>query len=93
MSTGSGPGIKNSPANPAARARVYVGENGVLDDTLAYQAPPLAPSVRYNYVTAASSIPVLHALLPGAAPLQPVHAACRSRRLRRRRKTQYVQPW
>jgi len=57
------------PDDPAARARVYVGENGVLDDTLAYQAPPLAPSVRYNYVTAASSIPVLHALLPGAAPL------------------------
>jgi hypothetical protein len=57
------------PDDPAARARVYVGENGVLDDTLPYQAPPLAPSVRYNYVTAASSIPVLHALLPGAAPL------------------------
>jgi hypothetical protein len=57
------------PDDPAARARVYVGENGVLDDTVAYQAPPLTPSVRYNYVTAASSIPVLHALLPGAAPL------------------------
>jgi hypothetical protein len=57
------------PDDPAARARVYVGEDGVLDDTVAYQAPPLAPSVRYNYVTAASSIPVLHALLPGAAPL------------------------
>ncbi len=57
------------PDDPAARARVYVGENGVLDDTLPYQAPPLAPSVRYNYVTAASSLPVLLALLPGAAPL------------------------
>jgi hypothetical protein len=57
------------PDDPAARARVYVGEDGILDDTVAYQAPPLTPSVRYNYVTAASSIPVLHALLPGAAPL------------------------
>jgi hypothetical protein len=58
------------PADRAARARVYVAENGVLDDTVAYQAPPLPPSVRYNYVTAASSIPVLHALLPGAGPLR-----------------------
>ena len=58
------------PDDPAARARVYVGEDGILDDTLAYQAPPLAPSVRNNYVTAASSIPVLHALLPGAGPLR-----------------------
>jgi len=57
------------PDDPATRARVYVGEDGILDDTVAYQAPPLTPSVRYNYVTAASSIPVLHALLPGAAPL------------------------
>jgi hypothetical protein len=58
------------PDDPAVRPRVYVGEDGTLDDTLAYQAPPLAPSLRYNYVTAASSIPVLHALLPGAGPLR-----------------------
>jgi hypothetical protein len=58
------------PDDPAARARVYVGADGIPDDTLAYQAPPLAPSPRYNYVTAASSIPVLHALLPGAPPLR-----------------------
>ena len=58
------------PDDPAARVKVYVGEDGIVDDTLAYQAPPLAPSVRYNYVTAASSIPVLHALLPGGAPLR-----------------------
>ena len=58
------------PDDPAARARVYVGEDGILDDTLAYQAPPLAPSIRYNYVTAASSMPVLAALLPGAGPLR-----------------------
>jgi hypothetical protein len=59
------------PDDPAARAKAYVGEDGVLDDTLAYQAPPLAPSpARSNYATAASSIPVLHALLPGAGPLR-----------------------
>lgn len=58
------------PDDPAARARVYVGEAGRLDDGLGYLAPPLAPSIRYNYVTAASAIPVLLALLPGAAPLR-----------------------
>jgi hypothetical protein len=58
------------PADPAARPRVYVGEEGRPEDGLAYQAPPLAPSPRYNQVTAASAAPVLEALLPGAAPLR-----------------------
>ena len=58
------------PDDPAARVRVYLGEPGRRDDGLAYQAPPLAPSLRYNVVTAASAIPVLQALLPGAAPLR-----------------------
>src|ERR1700760_1752495 len=59
------------PDDPAARPRVYVGEDGVLDDTLAYQGPPLAPDPqRSTFATAASSIPVLHALLAGAAPLR-----------------------
>jgi hypothetical protein len=59
------------PDDPAARARVYVGEEGVPDDTLAYQGPPLAPDPRRsNRATAASSIPVLHALLAGARPLR-----------------------
>ncbi len=58
------------PADPAARARVYVGEEGRRDDGLGYQAPPLPLSVRHNQVTAASALPVLQALLPGAAPLR-----------------------
>lgn len=58
------------PAGRAARPRVYVGEEGRPDDGLAYQAPPLAPSPRYNQVTAASAVPVLEALLPGSAPLR-----------------------
>jgi hypothetical protein len=58
------------PADRAARPRVYVGEEGRRDDGLAYQAPPLAPSPRYNQVTAASAAPVLEALLPGSAPLR-----------------------
>jgi hypothetical protein len=66
-------GVRQSrpPDDPAARPRVYVGEDGVLDDTLAYQGPPLAPDPqRSNFTTAASSIPVLHALLAGSAPLR-----------------------
>jgi len=58
------------PADPAARARIWVGEPGRPADGLAYQAPPIAPSPRYNYVTAAAALPVLLALLPGAAPLR-----------------------
>jgi len=58
------------PAGRAARARVWVGEPGRPADSLAYQAPPLAHGLRYNYVTAAAALPVLRALLPGAAPLR-----------------------
>jgi hypothetical protein len=58
------------PADQAARPQVWVGEPGHPADRLAYQAPPLAPSLRYNYVTAAAALPVLRALLPGAAPLR-----------------------
>jgi hypothetical protein len=58
------------PADPAARPRVWVGEQGQRADDLAYQAPPLAPGIRHNYVTAAAALPVLLALLPGAGPLR-----------------------
>ena len=39
-------------------------------DDLAYGAPPMAPGLRYNHVTAAAALPVLLALLPGAEPLR-----------------------
>jgi hypothetical protein len=60
------------PEDAAARARVWVGvgEPRRRADGLAYQAPPLAPGIRYNYVTAAAALPVLQALLPGAEPLR-----------------------
>jgi KR domain len=57
------------PADRADRPRIWVGEPGQPEDGLAYAAPALAPSLRYNYVTAAA-LPVLRALLPGAAPLR-----------------------
>jgi hypothetical protein len=66
------PGVMQAqePADPGARCRVYVGEDGRQDDGLGYQAPALAPSIRYNQVTAAAAVPVLQALLPESAPLR-----------------------
>ncbi|MFD0883316.1 saccharopine dehydrogenase NADP-binding domain-containing protein [Streptosporangium algeriense] len=60
----------SEPADPADRCLVFLGEDGRREDKLAYQAPPLVPGLRYNEVTAAATIPVLHALLPGSAPLR-----------------------
>ncbi|MEV4167950.1 saccharopine dehydrogenase NADP-binding domain-containing protein [Nonomuraea sp. NPDC049709] len=60
----------DEPADPADRSRVHLGEHGRREDGLAYQAPPLAPGPRYNHVTAAGALPVLHALLPGASRLR-----------------------
>ena len=58
------------PEDPEARVRVYLGEEGTRADDLAYQGYPLPAGIEYNVVTAASAIPVLLALLPGAAPLR-----------------------
>ncbi|MFG3053308.1 saccharopine dehydrogenase NADP-binding domain-containing protein [Kitasatospora sp. NPDC048239] len=58
------------PADPEDRCRVYLDEDGRREDALAYRAPALEPGVRYNPVTAAAALPVLGALLPGAAPLR-----------------------
>jgi hypothetical protein len=58
------------PEDPEARVRVYLGEDGTRADDLAYEGFPLPPSIAYNVVTAASAIPVLLALLPGAEPLR-----------------------
>jgi hypothetical protein len=58
------------PAEAADRPRVWIGEPGERADALAYEAAALAPGIRYNAVTAAAALPVLEALLPGAAPLR-----------------------
>jgi hypothetical protein len=58
------------PVAPDERCRIHVGEQGRRDDGLAYRAPALAPGPRYNHVTAPAALPVLAALLPGAAPLR-----------------------
>lgn len=63
------------PVDPERRCRVYLGEDGRRDDSRAYRAPPLAPGLRHNAVTAAAVIPVLEALLPGAGPLRHSTAA------------------
>lgn len=67
--------LSREPADPADRCMVLLGEDGRRADELAYQAPSIMRSQRYNEVTAAAAIPVLHALLPGAAPLRLSTAA------------------
>ena len=47
-----------------------MGEEGGRDDSLAYRGPALVADRGLNAVTAASAMPVLEALLPGAAPLR-----------------------
>ncbi len=58
------------PIVPDERCQVFLGEVGRRDDALAYRAPAMAPGLRYNPVTAAASLPVLEALLPGSEPLR-----------------------
>ncbi|MDP9463495.1 MAG: hypothetical protein M3P52_02630 [Actinomycetota bacterium] len=58
------------PADPASGPIVWVGEQGERRDELAYKGPSIAPSIRYNAVTAAAALPVLLALLPEAEPLR-----------------------
>lgn len=67
--------LSREPADPAGRCRVFLGEDGRRADKLAYQAPSIMRTQRYNEVTAAATIPTLHALLPGAAPLRCSAAA------------------
>jgi hypothetical protein len=57
-------------ADRADGPRVWIGEDAARHDQLAYEGPPMAPTIRYNAVTAAAALPVLAALLPGAAPLR-----------------------
>jgi hypothetical protein len=58
------------PDDPEMRVRVYLGEEGTRADDLAYEGFPLPVGAAYNVVTAASAVPVLLALLPGAEALR-----------------------
>jgi hypothetical protein len=58
------------PAEPELRVRVYLGEEGRRDDDLAYEGPPIEPSLKLNFLTCAAALPVLKALVPGAPPLR-----------------------
>jgi hypothetical protein len=55
---------------PDERCRVYLGEEGTRDDSLAYRGPALEAGRGLNAITTAAAIPVLEALLPGAAPVR-----------------------
>jgi hypothetical protein len=58
------------PADPATGPKVWLGEEATRRDELAYGAPAMAQGIRYNAITAAAALPVLLALLPGAASLR-----------------------
>ncbi len=58
------------PDDPTDRIRVYVGEDGVRDDELVYSGVPLRTDWTANEITTCAALPVLRALLPGAAPLR-----------------------
>jgi hypothetical protein len=58
------------PDDGDERCHVYLGEDGVRDDSLAYRGPALSLGMRLNTITAAAAMVVLEALLPGARPLR-----------------------
>jgi hypothetical protein len=58
------------PPNKDDRVKVFIGTSGQRHDALAYEGEPFAAGPIYNEITAASAIPVLKALLPGASRLQ-----------------------
>ena len=59
------------PRDDADRPRLWLGDGaGERRDDLAYAIPGMPPGIRYNAITAAAALPVLLALLPGAAPLR-----------------------
>ena len=58
------------PADKEDGCRVYLGEQGVRADELAYEGYPWPAGFHLNELTATSSFPVLKALLPGAERLR-----------------------
>lgn len=60
----------NPPDDSTLAARIYVGDTFERDDSLAYAGHPFPTGPVYNVVTAASAIPVMHALLPEGRDLQ-----------------------
>jgi hypothetical protein len=64
-------GVMTSEA-PASedRCRVHLGEDGRRDDDAAYRGPAIDPGLRWNFLTAAATMPVLEALLPEGKTLR-----------------------
>ena len=58
------------PADSTDGCHVYIGEEGVRADELAYEGHPWPAGFHLNELTATSSLPVLNALLPGADRLR-----------------------
>jgi hypothetical protein len=62
--------LASPPEDPADRPRVFIGEAGEAADHLAFVGPPLASDRSLNALSAASGLPLLRALLPGAPALR-----------------------
>jgi hypothetical protein len=58
------------PEDSDERCHVYLGDDGVRDDSLAYRGPALSLGRRLNTITAAAAMVVLEALLPSGEPLR-----------------------
>ena len=65
-----GPLLAQIPEDADERIRVYLGEEGRRDDEVAYAGFPLRGDWTANELTTCAALPVLRALLPGAAPLR-----------------------
>ena len=59
-----------APQQAQDRVRVFIGDEEVTHNDLAYRGRPVSPGRVYNQITAAAALPVLASLLPGAAPLR-----------------------
>lgn len=58
------------PSDTKSRPRVYLGEEGLRADNLAYSGPPMRSDPSLNALSAATGVSVILAMLPGATPLR-----------------------
>lgn len=62
--------VAHPPAAPDDAPRVYLGEEGVREDALAFAGPPLASERSLNALPAASGLPLIRALLDPTSTLR-----------------------
>jgi hypothetical protein len=62
--------VTQRPLDPGLGPWVFVGEEGVRRDELAYQGDPIAWGMDINSLSAAVAVRVIHALLPQGSPVR-----------------------